>query len=239
MASSSLRQDASTRATQPPDHLASFHSLVDKYVNAAVLGRHARAAELSAQAADTGELLFGDDSLAVADLRIGESVARAALASLIKTAHGAEEQELLFRRSFCALLVVIAILQRRLAANTLLPGTVRKEETDYCAHKLATTSATKEISLLSPDKLHAVASTIGYNVLIEALHRSLDYLQAMFQPRWSKAHWNTVEFFVRAHLSSPLATDARPGGASSLGIPSTGLHSWHSQFIYTWSQWKE
>ena len=59
MASSSQHD---TTASTPPDQLASFHTLVDKYVHAAALCRHARAAELSAAAAEIGEALFGVDS---------------------------------------------------------------------------------------------------------------------------------------------------------------------------------
>ena len=78
MASSSSQRDT-TRAPPPPDQLASFYSLVDKVVNAGVLCRHARAAELCAKAAEKGEALFGDDSLVVAELRMGESKALASL----------------------------------------------------------------------------------------------------------------------------------------------------------------
>ena len=115
MVSSSSQRDT-TRAPQQPDQLASFHSLVDKSVHAAALNRHARAVELSAKAAEKGEALFGDNSLVVANLRIGES---SALASLAIEARGAEKQALI-RRSWSALLSVIAILQLRLANNTLL-----------------------------------------------------------------------------------------------------------------------
>ena len=107
MASSSSQRDM-TRAPPPPDQLASFHSLIDKFVNAGLLNRHARAAELAAKAAEKGEALFGDDSLAVADLRVKESMA---LRSLATKASGAEH-EALCRRSWGALLLVIANLQR-------------------------------------------------------------------------------------------------------------------------------
>ena len=57
MSSSSSQRDA-TRAPPPPDQLASFRSMVDKLVNAGVLNRRARAAELAAKAATKGEALF-------------------------------------------------------------------------------------------------------------------------------------------------------------------------------------
>ena len=187
MVSSSSQRDA-TKAAPPPDQLASFHSLVNKCVNTSVLCRHARAAELSAKAAEKGEALFGGDSLVVALLRIRESMA---LASLAKRARGAE-QVALFRGSLSALLSVIAILQRRLEANTLLPGTVRKEETDLYEYQQATTAAaTGEVPL--PVALSAWASSIGYAVLIDTMYRSLDYLRNMCHSWWPVAQQKTVE----------------------------------------------
>ena len=100
---------------------------------AGVLCREARDAELSAQAAVQAEALFGDNSLVVADLRYFESNS---LASLAYAASGAEEAALLSRS--CAVLVsLIKLLERRLADNTLLPGTMREEEVDYAAHAQA------------------------------------------------------------------------------------------------------
>ena len=167
MASSPSQRDA-TRAPPPPDQLASFHSLVDKWVNAGVLCRHARDAELSAKAAEKGKALFGDDSLAVAHLQMGESMV---LNHLAMSASGAEQQAL-YRRSWSALLSVIAILQCRLEANTLLPGTVRKEETDFYEHQLTATAAAKEIRVPPLSALQDLISTIGYDVLLNALYRS-------------------------------------------------------------------
>ena len=171
MASLASQRNA-TRAPPPPDQLASFHSLVDKCVNASVLCRHARVVELSAKAAEKGEALFGDDSLVLAHLRMQESMA---LASLAMEARGAE-QNVLCRRSWGALLSVIAILQRRLADDTLLPGSVRNDETDYYAYQLAATAAAKELPVPSSPALKKMASYLGYSVLLDALYRSLNFL---------------------------------------------------------------
>ena len=103
MASSSQRDV--NRAPPPPDQLASFRSLCDKVVNAGVLGRFARAAELAAKAAEKGQALFGDNSLVVASLRMGESMS---LASMAINAHA--DKDALRRRSWGALLSAIAIL---------------------------------------------------------------------------------------------------------------------------------
>ena len=137
------------RAAPPPDELAAFLSLVDKKISAAQLSRHARDAELSSKAAEKAEALFGNDSLVVAHLRMNESIAVANLAS---SARGAE-QVTLFRRSWSALLPVIAHLQRRLATNTVLPGTVRTEESDYYAHVAAAIFAAQDKLLPLPADL--------------------------------------------------------------------------------------
>ena len=208
MASSASERDA-TRAPPPPDQLALFYSLVDKCLNAGMHVRDARDAELSAKADEKGEALFGDNSLVVASLRMGESKA---LASLTSTARGAEQPGLI-RRSLSALLSVIAILQSRLATTTLLPGTVRKDEADYYAHVLAAILATKDEPIPPLAALQRSGSAIGYVVLIDALYRSLDCLPSRLQLLWPDAQRKIIESFVRALdlLPCPLAADACPG----------------------------
>ena len=209
MASTSSQHET-TRAPPPPDQLASFHSVVDKYVVAGGLSRFSRAAELSAQAADNGEALFGNRSLVVAHLRMGESTALASLA--IRSCE--KEHEALLRRSFRALLSVIALLQRRLADDTLLPGTVCKDETEYHAN------------------LGQPVCTIGYDVLLNALYRSLNYLQTFLHPLWPDAQRKIVESFVRALVFYPpllpLMRALRTPFPS--GVPSPRCHPSHSQF---------
>ena len=56
--------------------------------------------------------------------------------------------------------------------------------------------------------MQAMASTIGYDVLVDALHRSLNYSQFRFQPLWPDAQRKIVESFVRAVLSFPVVTNA-------------------------------
>ena len=117
-------------------------------------------------------------------------------------------QELI--RSWSALLSGIAFLQSRLAQNTLLLGTVRKDETDYYAYQLAATSAAQDEPVPPPMALNAMASNIGYTLVLHALHRGLDCLQTMLQPLWPVAQRMMVESFVCALLCSPLAIDACP-----------------------------
>ena len=211
MASTASQHDTA-RAPPPPDQLASFHSLVNKYVNASVLCRHARAVELSAKAAAEGEALFGRNSLVVAQLRMAESFALTDQS--INTSDA--EREALVRRSLRVLLVVIPILQCHLADNTLLPGTIRKEEIEYYAHKIATTLAATKQEVPSPAELQILGSTIGYDVLLDALFKSLNFLNLVFAPLWPEAQRKVVESFVRALLllSSPSVTDACHGGVA-------------------------
>ena len=156
-ASSSEGGAARAQPPLPPDQLASFYKLVDKKAVAGQLGRHTRNAELSAQAAVQAEALFGGDSLVVADLRYNESES---LNNLAMRASGAES-EALDRRAWAALLSVIPLLLRRLANDTLLPGTIREEELDYEAHMTAVIKQTLNEPDSPPAELRASASTIG------------------------------------------------------------------------------
>lgn len=132
MVSSSVGRGA-TRGPPPPDRLAVLDKLVDKVTTASVLCRYARAVELAATAATHAEALFPDDSLVVAHLRMTGSNN---LNGLALSASGAE-QEAFARKSWALLFSVGAILVRRLETNTLLPGTIRKEELDYVVHETA------------------------------------------------------------------------------------------------------
>ena len=164
----------------------------------------------------------------VAHLRMQECTA---LSSLVIRASGAE-QHALVRRSWSALLSVIAILQRRLEDNTLLPGTVRKEELDYSAHVLAATFAAKKVPAPSFLALQALASAIGYDVLISALHRGLNFSFKMFRPLLPAAQRKSVELFVRALFSAPslLSLTRVRRGHLRLGFRSPGRHPLHRRF---------
>ena len=188
MAASSSKGGAA-RALSPTDQLATLYKLVDKIVIAAQLGRHARTAELSAQAAVQAEALFGDDSLVVADLRYNESET---VNTLAMVASGAA-QEALLNRSWGVLVSVITLLLRRLEDNTLLPSTIREEEIDYVAHAQAAAFDATNDPVPSPAGLRSLASTTGYDTLLKAMFRSLDLLQ---RPYWPTAQKRMVESFV-------------------------------------------
>ena len=233
MASPSSQQGA--REALPPDQLTALYSLADKFLNASALNRHARAAELSARGALKAEALLGDNSVVVVHLRVNES---RSLANLAATASGAE-QVALCRRSWSSLLSVLAILERRLASDTLLPGTVRKEESDYYVHVQASIYAAQNKPVVLPADLQILGSTIGCSVLLGALYRSLNFLVKIFQSWWTDAQRKIVESFVRAFLSSaffPLTLV--PTERLCSGISSTGLHPSHSLFSWTTTLWR-
>ena len=175
VASSSMERGAT-----PPAHLASLYKLVDKQVIAAALCRHARVVELSTSAAVQAEALFGEDSLVVADLRMSEC------RFLLAVEASGAEREVHARRSWAALVSLIPLLLRRIEADTLLPGTVREEELDYTAHMQAAGMKAQNHPVASPPRLRVLASTMGYNTLLLAMFRSLDFLRRRDWPATQK-----------------------------------------------------
>ena len=194
MASSSVGR-GDTNALSPPDRLAVFYKLVAKKVIASVLSRHARAVELSAEAATQAEALFADDSLVVASLRMDGNQS---LNSIAIRAIGAEG-ETYAHQSWALLLSAIPILQRRLESNTLLPGTIREEEMAYNAHEQAVCLKAKNKPVPSPAVLRAWASTMGYNTLLDVMFRGLDFLPC---PWWPAAQRRSVQSFVLQGLDA-------------------------------------
>ena len=186
---SSTSQLGVARGQPPPDQLAALYVLVDKMAMAGQLGRHARSMELSARASTQAEALFGDDSLVLAQLRFCECES---LTSLALKASGVEQQTQLCR-AWAILLSLINLLLRRLAANTLLHGTVREEEINYEAHTQAALFKAHNNPVPPQEELRTWASTMGYVSLLSAICRSLDFLQ---QPHWPTVQKRMVESFV-------------------------------------------
>ena len=205
MASPSAQREAA-RAPPPPDQLASFYKLVDKQVIAGVLCRHARNAELSAQAAVQAEALFGNNSLAVADLRMAES---AALAELAVDASGVEQKVAFLRKSWAVLVPVNNLLLHRLSTNTLLSGTITAEEMDYEVHFKAVASKAKNEPNPCPVVLRDWASMLGYNTLMDAMFSYLDLLQHVF---WAQHEREMMKSFVLQGLDVIPRTAGIPAG---------------------------
>ena len=123
-----------------------FYALVEKKVTAGVLSRHARSAELCDRAARHAQRLWGNNSLVVADLRVAIVVS---LREMAVASTSSSEKQVLRRRAWAILLPVHALLLRRLADNTLLPGTMKEEEVTYCARSQAFACKAKDEPILS------------------------------------------------------------------------------------------
>lgn len=102
-------------------------------------------------------------------------------------------EESLTRRAMDLLCALNALLLRRLATNTLMPGTVRDEELDFDAHGQAAVKRAANLPCPLPARLRAMASTPGYETLLCALLNSLYLLPAPF---WSASQRASLEAFI-------------------------------------------
>ena len=156
----------------PPEELAAFYALVEKKTTAGVLGRFSRYLELSDRAAKHAVRLWGD-SLVVASLRVGEA---ASLRELARASTSSSENEALCRRAWAVLVPVHALLLRRLADNTLLPGTNKEEEVTYDARSQAFTLKALGKPVPSEAVLQSLGATLGYETLVTAVFDTLNLL---------------------------------------------------------------
>ena len=180
MASSSERDTArapgATLPPPPPEELAAFYALVEKQTTAGMLCRISRCAELCDRAANQAARFWGDNSLVVADLRVNEATSQRNLA--LKSA-SFSEQEALRRRAWAILVPVHALLLRRLADNTLLPGTVKEEEVTYCARWQALARKAADKPIPSEAVLEGVGVVFGYKTLLNAVCHTLALLNEL------------------------------------------------------------
>ena len=160
----------------PPEEVAALYALVEKRVTAGVLSRDARCAELSERAARHAQRLWGDHSLVVAELRVGGA---ASLRRTAFTSTSSSEQEVLWRRAWAILVPVHALLLRRLADNTLLPGTNTEEEVTYYARSQAITFKAKEETVPSEAVLRGFGIVLGYRILLDAVFQTLNLLMVL------------------------------------------------------------
>ena len=128
--------------------------LVEKQTTASLLSRFSRCAELSERAAKHAGRLWGDNSLVVADLRVSEAVP---LRGMAFASTCSSEKEALRWRAWAILVPVRALLLRRLADNTLLPGTIKEEEVTYLTRLQAFTFKARDESVPS----EAVLQSLG------------------------------------------------------------------------------
>ena len=150
----------------PPEELAAFYALVEKQTIAGCLNRFSRNAELCDRAARCAVLLYGDNSLVVADLRVAEATALRELAS---ASTSSSEQATLCRRAWALLSPVHALLLRRLEDNTLLPGTIKEEEVTYFVRSQAFARKAQDKPVASEAALQHLGVVLGYTTLLDAV----------------------------------------------------------------------
>ena len=103
----------------------------------------------------------------VAELRVSEATA---LRDLARASTSSSEKAALRRRAWALLIPVHALLLRRLADNTLLPGIIREEEVTYYARSLAFTYKAQDKPVPSEEGLGGV---LGYKTLLSAVFITL------------------------------------------------------------------
>ena len=161
-----------TGGPPPPllEEVTAFFTLIEKVVVAAALRRYARCAELSERAARHAQTLWGDNSLVVVHLRVGEATV---IRNMAGTSTSSSEQEALRRRAWAILVPVHALLLRRLGDNTLLPGTVKEEEGTFFARSQAFACKAKDEPVPSEIVLQSFGVTLGYTTLLDAVCNTL------------------------------------------------------------------
>ena len=157
----------------PPEELAAFYALVEKQTIAGCLNRYSRYAELCDRAARSVVLLYGNNSLVVADLRAFEATA---LRELAHVATSFSEAEALCRRTWAILVPVHALLLRRVADITLLPGTIKEEEATYYARVQAFARKAQGQPVASEAALQHLGAVLGYKTLLDAVFITLALL---------------------------------------------------------------
>ena len=119
----------------------------------------------SARAARHAEKLWGDNSLVVADLRLGEATTLRCTAG---TSTSSSEEEAIMRRAWAILVPMRALLLRRLADNTLLPGTIKEEEVTYFASSQVFACKAANKPTPSEAVLQGFGVALGYTALLSA-----------------------------------------------------------------------
>ena len=153
-----------------------FYALVEKSTTANMLGRFSCCAELCDRAAENAARLWGNNSLVVAHLRVGEA---GSLRNLTSVSTSSSEKEALRRRAWAILVPVHALLLRRLEDNTLLPGTIKEEEVTYYARLQASACKASDKPVLSAVALQSVDAVLGYTTLLDTIFFTLALLSEL------------------------------------------------------------
>ena len=218
MASSSERGGARALgalppALPPPEEVAAFYALVEKETTAGMLSLHTRAAELSGRAARKAERLWGDNSLVVAHLRLSEV---SYLREIACASTSSSEQVALLQRAWAILVPVQALLLRRLADNTLLPGTIKEEEVMYDVRWQAFICKAKDKPVPSEAVLQGVCVLLGYTTLLKAVAITL---VSLIELRGEELPRESVHSFVLTALDAiPLTATMQTRCTSENGL---------------------
>ena len=140
--------------------------------------------------------LWGDNSLVVAELRVGEA---AALRSMANVSTSSSEKEELRQRAWAILVHVHALLFRRLADKTLLPGTIMEEEVMYYARSQAFARKAKNEPVPSEVVLQGLGVVLGYATLLDVVVVTLALLVEL---RGCALRWESAHAFVLTALDA-------------------------------------
>ena len=180
----------------PPEEVSAFYALVEKQSTAEVLSRDVRCAELCDAGARHAARLWGENSLVVAHLRLSEATS---LRNLASTSTSAPEQEALLRRAWAILVPVHALFLRRIADNTLMPGTNTEAEVTYLAHSEAFGLKAMDKPVPSKAVLRGFGVVLGYSALMKAVDLTLALLMDL---RDSALPRESAQFFVLTALDA-------------------------------------
>ena len=89
------------------------------------------------------------------------------------------EQEALRRRAWSILVPVHVLLLRRLADNTLLPGTIKEKEVTFDARSQAFKWKAKDEPVPSDAALQRLGVFLGYETLLDAVYKTLNLLMEL------------------------------------------------------------
>ena len=132
----------------------------------------------------------------VAELRVGEA---AALRSMANVSTSSSEKEELRQRAWAILVHVHALLFRRLADKTLLPGTIMEEEVMYYARSQAFARKAKNEPVPSEVVLQGLGVVLGYATLLDVVVVTLALLVEL---RGCALRWESAHAFVLTALDA-------------------------------------
>ena len=166
------------------DAPASLKRVIALYEKALVLGdmcHHARAAEICDRATTAARALGHEDCLIVAKMQMATICARllhgaAAIQSPESQLSSTAQFNQATQFAHAVLPTVMATLQRRLAAGTLLPGACRPWEVAFHAAGLQLVLPSSNGVALSADEAAVEGRCVGYELLMEAAKQVVTFL---------------------------------------------------------------